>query len=548
MVTRKQLEDMMNRIKSKDEELKKLQDTNKKMVTEMTKKVDEVARSEQESQLHKEREHKARKEVTKKEEELKILKKKNDTMAEEMKKSDTNMFSLRQNEEKMKEKDDEIRRVTQKMTESNENCSDMLFELRIKRKELEDKDNELKLLERKLNSVEATLKRQEENLEEQRDMNVRSKNQMKLLKQNYETQSPSSDYIDFKETVSRNFGELFEAIKELKKNASSKNTAQEGRRLENHQNESQSQKAQRNLEERNRNEKSKKTINRRDSNMRHTDLDSDIYPSTQNIGREKKNDLGARSGNSGLNANTTSNNDSNVESSNRSSRDQDYVEDSRSQPPQRIVPGEHLYSEVTHVRDPRNNRENNGTTPPKEAIKDKKTLIFSTSITKHFDEGLFDAAYVHGFAQFQRWPGGTAEFIKHYVEPHLQREKPDTVVIQIGGNDMHRADKNDPATITAIANDIIDTALVCRANGVRHIFVGGVAVRRPKWMWNIIKDLNGALEGLCELYNLTFYSNSDITTRDLYDGTHLNGNGVHKMASNMVDSLNYYFWNLLKSN
>ena len=163
-------------------------------------------------------------------------------------------------------------------------------------------------------------------------------------------------------------------------------------------------------------------------------------------------------------------------------------------------------------------------------------LVFSTSITKGIDVKRFNNAYSHGTARFQRWHGGHVEYIKEYVKPHLRREKPDTVVIQIGGNDLDRADRQNPATITSIANDIIETALTCRAHDVQHIFIGGVTVRRPRWTWDVCKDLNNAIEGQCTLYDFNFYSNSNISTYDLYDNQHLNNNGVSKMANNILDS------------
>ena len=131
--------------------------------------------------------------------------------------------------------------------------------------------------------------------------------------------------------------------------------------------------------------------------------------------------------------------------------------------------------------------------------------------------------------------------MKTYVVSHLKKEKPDTVVLQMGGNDLGRGDKRNVATITDIANDIIETALVCRNHGVRHIFIGGVTVRRQRWTWEICESLNKALEGLCTLHDFTFFANTNITPADLYDGTHLNDVGVSKMANNMLDCLFDYF-------
>ena len=106
---------------------------------------------------------------------------------------------------------------------------------------------------------------------------------------------------------------------------------------------------------------------------------------------------------------------------------------------------------------------------------------------------------------------------------------------------MYRGDSRDPSTITDIANDIVETAIICHAHGVQHIFVGGVTVRRPRWTWKICRELNDALSGQCDLHNFHFIDNNNISTSDLYDGVHLNNNGTHKLAENILGSLNYYF-------
>ena len=149
----------------------------------------------------------------------------------------------------------------------------------------------------------------------------------------------------------------------------------------------------------------------------------------------------------------------------------------------------------------------------------------------------FNNAYSHGTARFQRFHGGHVDYIKEYVKTHLIREKPDTVIIQMGGNDLHRGDLRDPATITSIANDIIETAQTCRAHGVQHVFVSSVTVRRARWTWDICEALNKAIQGQCSLYGFHFYDNSNITTHDLYDNVHLNDDGVSKLANNMLDAL-----------
>ena len=125
----------------------------------------------------------------------------------------------------------------------------------------------------------------------------------------------------------------------------------------------------------------------------------------------------------------------------------------------RIVPGNKKYSEVV------------------DGTGGRKAIVFSTSMTRGIDVGRFNQYYHKGTARFQRWRGGRAEHIKHYLETHLKDEKPDTVLLQYGGNNLPTR-RNNPIPVVTIANDIIEGGQICKKNGVRDVFVSSVMPRK----------------------------------------------------------------------
>ena len=58
--------------------------------------------------------------------------------------------------------------------------------------------------------------------------------------------------------------------------------------------------------------------------------------------------------------------------------------------------------------------------------------------------------------------------------------------------------KRDPATITILYNYHYKSYYI---DGVQHILVGKVTVRKPRWTWDICKILNNSPEDQCRLNN-----------------------------------------------
>ena len=91
-----------------------------------------------------------------------------------------------------------------------------------------------------------------------------------------------------------------------------------------------------------------------------------------------------------------------------------------------------------------------------EAVKDgKKTIVFSTSITKVINVKHFNVNYNNGTAKFVCFHAATASLlIKHYATPTLRIDQPETVIIMCGGNDLPTSREN-PTSVESIAETII---------------------------------------------------------------------------------------------
>ena len=175
-----------------------------------------------------------------------------------------------------------------------------------------------------------------------------------------------------------------------------------------------------------------------------------------------------------------------------------------------------------------------------------KTMIISTSMTRDIDTKTFNGNYANGTATFHRFRGGHARHIKNQIATHLSEERPDNVVILIGGNDLQTSRTN-PTPVLQIANHILESALICKEYDVRNICVTSVLPREQAYMQLRRKDLNTLLRGLCLLHNFIFIDTDNNIDRDKRiilskhicgDGVHLNDCGTDLLSQIFLDALN----------
>ena len=174
-------------------------------------------------------------------------------------------------------------------------------------------------------------------------------------------------------------------------------------------------------------------------------------------------------------------------------------------------------------------------------IRDQKTLIISTSITRGIKEERFRNCY-EGDSKFYRKHGAKARWIKDDVKENLSPGECTSVILQMGGNDLQDVFK--PDMVTKLANTIIETGQICKDKGIETVFIGGVPVRSYEYTWERCEQLNEELKDLCRHYNFVFIDNSEISHKEhlRFDGVHLNEAGDRVLANYLFGFLKERVW------
>ena len=179
-----------------------------------------------------------------------------------------------------------------------------------------------------------------------------------------------------------------------------------------------------------------------------------------------------------------------------------------------VVPGTQLYSSVVGGS--------------------RKATVFSTSMTRDFDMIGFRRP-CKSDVNLHKYNGKKARHFKTYVTAHLPEDKPDDVIIQCGGNDLPTK-----ASVREIANEIIETGIVCRTMGVHRVMISSILPRGDFHLQLKRQELNQLLESLCEINKFIFIKNKTmVLSRHLdHDGVHLNDEGTKLLQETFVRCLN----------
>ncbi len=141
--------------------------------------------------------------------------------------------------------------------------------------------------------------------------------------------------------------------------------------------------------------------------------------------------------------------------------------------------------------------------------------------------------------RFQRWGGARAEYFQHYMKPHLKEERPDEVVLLLGGNNLPTK-RDSPTPVEEIADNIIKCGLLCKQYHVKKVYVSSILPREMAYMQARRKKLNDLLSSLCCEHGFEFILNDNIVLSEhiWHDGVHLNGEGSLVLAENFLRHLN----------
>ena len=130
--------------------------------------------------------------------------------------------------------------------------------------------------------------------------------------------------------------------------------------------------------------------------------------------------------------------------------------------------------------------------------------------------------------------GATASQLSYYALATLNEDKPDTIIVSAGTNNLS---KRWWKTEEDIVNEVLYIVHTCRRNHVRNICVSSI-IYRPKYQAKIDK-LNELLQYDAGTFNYVFINNSGIGEHHLNrDGVHLNRAGVCIFANHFLTHLN----------
>ena len=183
----------------------------------------------------------------------------------------------------------------------------------------------------------------------------------------------------------------------------------------------------------------------------------------------------------------------------------------------RVVPGNRTYSDVVQYG--------------------KKIVIFGDSHMKTVNRSKLNFN-INGKAQIKFFRGVNSEQLEYYVIPTVIKEKPDSVVIVVGSNDVN-FDNVKYSNPRIIAEKILKVAEKCKELGVDDVTISSVFIKRNLTLGKFIRNLNIVLEKLCISRGFKFMNNDNITTNFVSDdGVHLDRLGTILFSENLMNCIN----------
>lgn len=164
----------------------------------------------------------------------------------------------------------------------------------------------------------------------------------------------------------------------------------------------------------------------------------------------------------------------------------------------------------------------------------KKIFVVGDSHIKRMKRLDFNKKLNSGKAFFKTFSGANTKQLSHYIIPTLVDDKPDSIIIHVGTNDILN-NAND----SELANNIIKIAIICKQHGVNDVFISSVLVKKSPRLNAVVRRVNDLLRDLCKTNGFHFINNDAITTDYLWkDGIHLQDIGTDTLSSNFCKILN----------
>ena len=142
-------------------------------------------------------------------------------------------------------------------------------------------------------------------------------------------------------------------------------------------------------------------------------------------------------------------------------------------------------------------------------------------------------------AVLKNFDGANIKRLSHHILPYLHEDKPDSVILHTGTNDVQPNMDSPPEKLS---DELINFSPICKQSGVRNVHVSSSLPKNDSRLSHFISKANNLLADKCKRYDVIFISNENIRTGCLAkDGIHLNDIGTFYLVSNFVDCVNYFY-------
>ena len=160
----------------------------------------------------------------------------------------------------------------------------------------------------------------------------------------------------------------------------------------------------------------------------------------------------------------------------------------------------------------------------------KRKLVVGDSHLKRLRKQFFNYSINDTHAVIKNFDDATTKRLGHHVLPILKEDKPDSVLIHIGTNDINNR-KLYAVSPGRLASDIIEIGRTCKSFKVKEVFISSVLCQNEVILSNQINPTNDFLNKLCKENGFIYISNSNITPSHLSkDGIHLNDIGTFRLG------------------
>ena len=135
---------------------------------------------------------------------------------------------------------------------------------------------------------------------------------------------------------------------------------------------------------------------------------------------------------------------------------------------------------------------------------------------------------------FHAFQGKNIRLLHHFIQPTAHEDKPDTVLIHIGSNDIIPS-KQHNLNIKRADWRIIDIGLQCRECGVKDVIISSIVIKGKFLLTKIIWQLKDLLGEYCVSNNFHYLRNDKIFRQNFWkDGIHLNNVGNNILSEKFI--------------